>query len=159
MVFQLMSTELTTMRMARVTMPAAMPFSRLMNRPMRAAMMVVTTTAMRIDERHGELHVRQAPGGVGGGAVVLMSGGVERMAVTYAATAPRPTWPKERMPVLPTKIWVETTMIAVDDHDDGDVLGGRAPEWRRARRRRRTGRSRPARQGAAGAARREAEGP
>ena len=29
--------------------------------------------------------------------------------------------------MLPTKIWVETTMIAVDDHDDGDVAGGRAP--------------------------------
>ncbi len=42
--------------------------------------------------------------------VALTEAGVERIAVMYAATPASPTWPKESIPVLPTKIWVPTTM-------------------------------------------------
>ena len=31
----------------------------------------------------------------------------------YPATAPKPTWPNERMPVLPMKICIPTTIVAL----------------------------------------------
>jgi hypothetical protein len=107
----LMSTELTTMRTAKVTILAAMPFIRHMKRPMMAAMAVVTATAARIAKGTGNWMLA-SPSGACGMTVSFTAAGADRMAVTYAAIPTNPMWPKDSTPEWPTNTCVPTTMMA-----------------------------------------------
>ena len=123
-----MSTELTTMRMAKVTMLAAMPFSRLMNRPMSGR-----------DDR-GDHHRDQdrraaraagllaSPNGaLADGAVALIAAGVDRMAVMYAARPTKPDVTEGEDARVADEDLGADDHDAVEHHDDGDVPHRHAP--------------------------------
>ena len=69
--------------------------------PTITATMSVITRATPVAGR-GPISTSASPQGAFGMRVYLSSGAMAKMAKAYPATAPKPMWPKENTPVLPT---------------------------------------------------------
>ena len=80
--------------------------------PTTAATATVSATAMRTATA-GCTVTSTNPNGASGTRWALRSPSTANSTKAYPATAPKPTWPNERIPVLPMKICMPTTTVAL----------------------------------------------